>query len=90
MSDFWLSFAQEGGSFLGVVIVPDCDDIVDGARRAHEAGVNPGGQVFGGDFDPDGQPPEMAALPRMRLLSRSDLVASGLALAHPDGRDMES
>lgn len=55
MSYWWLSFCDaelpEGSQFLGAVIV-DATDIVDGAKKAHALGINPGGEVQGHSIDP--------------------------------------
>lgn len=47
----WCSFANEEG-FLGVCIV-EADNVIEAAMRAHELGINPGGEVLGATFSID-------------------------------------
>lgn len=55
MPSFWLSFCDPelptGEQFLGCAII-DADNFVCAVRRAHELGINPGGEVAGGDLVP--------------------------------------
>jgi len=75
---WWLSFADpgrpDGQRFLGVAIVEGYG-VGSASRRAHELGVNPGGEVRGEQLSGDAIPPSEY---RNRLLSRSDLEDAGL------------
>lgn len=52
MNRFWLSFADpETGDNLGVNVV-DALDFMDAIHKTHDLGINPGGQVLGGEIDP--------------------------------------
>jgi hypothetical protein len=74
---WWLSFAdpdlQPGMQFLGVLIVdmPDGSDVNLAAIRAHEMGLNPGGEVAGCIVDGSRFAPEH----RKRLLLRAEAEA---------------
>lgn len=84
MSNFyWLSFVDPdlsapideqvpgGGGFLGVAIV-EADDPIEAVRRAHQLGINPGGQVAIYGPAPDGVYPESAM---NRLLTAAEAQA---------------
>lgn len=70
----WLSFCDsdrpEGEQFLGVIILR-ARDVVEGARRAHRLGINPGGQVACWQIPRDEEPPEEFT---NRLLTKEDIV----------------
>jgi hypothetical protein len=69
MTYFWLNFSDpdrpQESEFLGAAIVVG-DDLVDAARNAHQMGCNPGGEVFGQEFECDRIPAEFVG----RLLDR--------------------
>lgn len=50
MTQLYMSFCDtslpEGSQFLGAVVL-EADDVIEGARKAHELKLNPGGQVLG-------------------------------------------
>lgn len=79
MAWWYLSFVSDAG-FLGATIVEVAGDSetdeasIEAVKRAHQLGVNPGGQVLGFKM------PEPCACPlewRNRLLSRQDLENLG-------------
>lgn len=84
---WWLSFADGqlpvGTQFLGVVIVK-ARGMGWACRRAHELGINPGGEVQGTEF-PDGAiaPPEYVG----RLLTKEECAAADveITLRNPPG-----
>lgn len=47
MNLMWLSFAcEDTGKFNGVVMT-EAEDIIEGVKKTHALGINPGGQVVG-------------------------------------------
>jgi hypothetical protein len=75
---WWLSFVDagkpDGQRFLGVAIV-EGHGVASAATRAHELGVNPGGEVRGLELTGDGIPPlDM----RNRLLAKAELEEADL------------
>lgn len=87
-TSYWVSFAT-AGRFRGLVLVDQCETISDALHRISCAGVNPGGQAAGFPFDPnDRRVPiaerrRMKQLPRLVLLSRAALMASGIKIGPP-------
>lgn len=71
---WWLSFA-ESGRFLGVVVTR-APSLVWAIRRAHRLGVNPGGQVLGGQVPDDLVPASV----RDRLLCEAEAQEWGASL----------
>ncbi|MBY0561545.1 hypothetical protein [Hyphomicrobium sp.] len=74
MKHFYLSFADE--TFLGATVVQG-HDLVDAVRNAWDLGLNPGGQVLGGEV-----PEEMLTQPDIaicigRLATAEELHALG-------------
>ena len=76
---WWLSFSDPnlppGQRFLGVVVV-EAYGVATASTRAHELGINPGGDVQGVELKGDGIP---AAEFRNRLLDVNELKRTGLA-----------
>jgi hypothetical protein len=72
---WWLSFANPDG-FLGV-IVGNGDNPWDIKDRAWEMGINPGGEIAACQLESDEVPDEKF---RWRLLSRQELIDSGLGV----------
>lgn len=74
----WLSFADpklpQGTQFLGVAIVK-AKGFMHAVTRAHDLGVNPGGEVAGYPCPPDWEPPEGIV---DRLLSTEELEKEDL------------
>jgi hypothetical protein len=72
MTYFWLDFSDPDcppeTAFLGSVIVPG-KNLVEAVRIAHAFGCNPGGQVFGSEFDAGDVPDEF----RCRLLDQAEV-----------------
>ncbi len=55
---WWLSFVDpDGGQFLGVCVVRR-HSFVAAIQRAHQLGINPGGQVEGQALPKDKEPPD--------------------------------
>jgi hypothetical protein len=83
---WWLSFVQEdrpeGDRFVGVVLVDACRSFDEAFLRASMAGANPHGQVVGYGFErgdvPDDQYLAMSLLPRLTILTKTDLLQSGI------------
>lgn len=75
---WWLSFVDpskpEGFSFLGVAIV-EGHGVGSAALRAHELGVNPGGEVRASRIAEADIPAQQY---RNRLLSKGEIDAAGL------------
>ena len=86
---WWLSFADgtrpKGQQFLGVVLVDGCGGIIEARLQMTLKGMqSPGGEIQGFGFDPADGPPDqvdaLAKLPRLTLLSKSDLLAVGMEI----------
>lgn len=79
MSHFWLSFCDParpaGEQFLGVAIIA-AEDFENAVMRAHELGINPGGEVRGLPVPADSV--ERVFPHSERLLSRAYLQEAGL------------
>lgn len=71
---WWLSFVVDG-TFAGV-IVADGQTAADAIRATHQAGCNPGGEIRYVAIPPAAM--KELGLPRLVLLSRSDLQAAGV------------
>jgi len=72
---WWLSFAGEQGN-LGVAIV-EADEFANAVSRAHDLGINPGGQVRG-VLVPEDEPEALAEVKKLgfnRLISTDELKA---------------
>lgn len=54
---YYMSFCDpnkpQGQQFLGAIVVYDIDNVGDGATKAHILGINPGGEVLGGEIPED-------------------------------------
>lgn len=80
MSALWyLSFAGDEG-WRGAAYV-EASSLEHAARRAHELGCNPGGEVFGGEVPDDVEVPDAY---RNRVLSLEDLREHARAIGRSD------
>ena len=73
MSNYmWLSFAsEETGKNLGVCIV-EASNFTEGIQKAHQKGINPGGQVAGSKMSEEQFQGEELELDR--LYSREEMI----------------
>ena len=69
----WVSFAKVDGA-LGVIVVENCNNLIDALVKINRAGINPGGEALSFTFDLDTLPEDgkrrMTLIPKMQLLSR--------------------
>lgn len=72
MTWFYMSFATEE-KWLGAIIIETPGDELTALGKAHELGINPGGEVLAARIDPDSPATPVAERYRHRLLGKAEL-----------------